>query len=101
MKRNWEYSPNFDREWQEVTPMRRVATPEDYIGPLVFLASDASAFVTGKRSSTSMEDGRSRGIIQPWRVTTLRANGIAAQEERNGTGIVRRSAPRSYLGGGA
>jgi NAD(P)-dependent dehydrogenase (short-subunit alcohol dehydrogenase family) len=48
MERNWEYDPNFDRSWQEVTPLGRVATPEDYVGPLVFLASDASAFVTGE-----------------------------------------------------
>ncbi|SBW22364.1 hypothetical protein FDG2_2521 [Candidatus Protofrankia californiensis] len=28
--------------------MGRVATTEDYVGPLVFLASDASAFITGQ-----------------------------------------------------
>jgi NAD(P)-dependent dehydrogenase (short-subunit alcohol dehydrogenase family) len=48
MERNWEYDPSFDRSWREVTPMARVATPEDYVAPLVFLASDASAFVTGE-----------------------------------------------------
>jgi NAD(P)-dependent dehydrogenase (short-subunit alcohol dehydrogenase family) len=48
MERNWEYDPSFDRSWQEVTPMGRVATPEDYVAPLVFLASDASAFMTGE-----------------------------------------------------
>jgi NAD(P)-dependent dehydrogenase (short-subunit alcohol dehydrogenase family) len=48
MERNWEYDPDFDRSWEEVTPMGRVATPEDYVDPLVFLASDASAFVTGE-----------------------------------------------------
>ncbi|WP_165036519.1 SDR family NAD(P)-dependent oxidoreductase [Candidatus Protofrankia californiensis] len=47
-ERNWEYDPDFDRSWQRVTPMRRVATPEDFVGPLIFLASDASAFVTGE-----------------------------------------------------
>jgi 3-oxoacyl-[acyl-carrier protein] reductase len=48
MERNWEYDPDFDRSWEEVTPLGRVATPEDYVAPLVFLASDASAFVTGE-----------------------------------------------------
>jgi 3-oxoacyl-[acyl-carrier protein] reductase len=48
MERNWEYDPGFDRSWEEVTPMGRVAMPEDYIGALVFLASDASSFVTGE-----------------------------------------------------
>jgi NAD(P)-dependent dehydrogenase (short-subunit alcohol dehydrogenase family) len=48
MERNWEYDPNFDRSWADVTPMARVATPEDYVAPLVFLVSDASAFITGE-----------------------------------------------------
>lgn len=48
MERNWEYDPDFDKSWREVTPMGRVATPEDYIEPLVFLASDASGFITGE-----------------------------------------------------
>jgi NAD(P)-dependent dehydrogenase (short-subunit alcohol dehydrogenase family) len=48
MERNWEYDPNFDQSWREVTPLARVATPDDYVAPLVFLASDASAFVTGE-----------------------------------------------------
>lgn len=48
MERNWEYDPNFDRSWADVTPMARVATPEDYIAPVVFLASDAASFITGE-----------------------------------------------------
>lgn len=48
MERNWNYDPNFDRSWAEVTPMARVAQPEDYVAPLIFLASPASAFVTGE-----------------------------------------------------
>lgn len=48
MERNWEYDPDFDRSWAEVTPMARVGTPDDYVAPLVFLASDTSAFVTGE-----------------------------------------------------
>ena len=30
------------------TPLRRIATPEDVAGPVVFLASDAAQFVTGQ-----------------------------------------------------
>ena len=48
MDRNHEYDPDFDRSWEAVTPLGRVATPEDYVAPLVFLASDASAFITGE-----------------------------------------------------
>lgn len=48
MERNWEYDPDFDRRWADVTPMARVAVPADFVEPLVFLASDASAFITGE-----------------------------------------------------
>ncbi|WP_390479831.1 SDR family oxidoreductase, partial [Frankia casuarinae] len=48
MERNWQDNPDFDRSWSAVIPLGRMATPEDYIGPLVFLASDASSFVTGE-----------------------------------------------------
>lgn len=48
MERNWEYDPNFDQSWRDVTPMRRVAVPEDYVDPLLFLASPASSFITGE-----------------------------------------------------
>ncbi len=34
--------------WARVTPLRRVGTPEDLTGPLLFLVSDAAAFVTGQ-----------------------------------------------------
>jgi 3-oxoacyl-[acyl-carrier protein] reductase len=45
--RNHDYDPDYDRRWAARIPLGRVAMPEDYIGPAVFLASDASAFVTG------------------------------------------------------
>lgn len=48
MERNWEYAADFDESWSRVTPLGRVATPEDFVAPLLFLASDASAFVTGE-----------------------------------------------------
>ena len=34
--------------WSAVTPLRRVGTPADLCGPLLFLISDAAAFVTGQ-----------------------------------------------------
>lgn len=34
--------------WAKVTPLRRVGTPQDLAGPLLFLISDAAAFVTGQ-----------------------------------------------------
>lgn len=34
--------------WAKVTPLRRVGTPEDLTGPLLFLVSEAAAFVTGQ-----------------------------------------------------
>lgn len=34
--------------WAKVTPLRRVGRPQDICGPLLFLISDDSAFVTGQ-----------------------------------------------------
>jgi len=34
--------------WSAVTPLRRVGTPDDLTGPLLFLCSEAAAFVTGQ-----------------------------------------------------
>jgi 3-oxoacyl-[acyl-carrier protein] reductase len=34
--------------WTAITALRRLGQPEDVAGPVVFLASDASAFVTGQ-----------------------------------------------------
>jgi NAD(P)-dependent dehydrogenase (short-subunit alcohol dehydrogenase family) len=39
--------PEFRRHWIEDAPMRRYATPEEIAPSVVFLASDASAFMTG------------------------------------------------------
>ncbi|MGF1616570.1 MAG: SDR family NAD(P)-dependent oxidoreductase [Acidimicrobiia bacterium] len=47
-QRNLEYDPDFARGWASVTPMGRVAKPEDYVGATRFLSSDASAFITGQ-----------------------------------------------------
>jgi 3-oxoacyl-[acyl-carrier protein] reductase len=35
-------------KWSKITPLRRVGTPDDVAGPVLFLASDAAAFVTGQ-----------------------------------------------------
>jgi NAD(P)-dependent dehydrogenase (short-subunit alcohol dehydrogenase family) len=40
--------PDFIRRYEERTPMRRMATPEDIIGPVIFLASSAACYVTGQ-----------------------------------------------------
>lgn len=41
-------APDYDATWARVTPLRRVGTPQDLTGPLLFLISDAAAFVTGQ-----------------------------------------------------
>ena len=47
-ERNRSYDPNYNQKWGEVTPAGRIAYVEDFVGPCVFLASDAAAFVTGQ-----------------------------------------------------
>jgi NAD(P)-dependent dehydrogenase (short-subunit alcohol dehydrogenase family) len=39
--------PQYKRDWESRTPMGRLATPSDIVGPVVFLASEASRYVTG------------------------------------------------------
>jgi NAD(P)-dependent dehydrogenase (short-subunit alcohol dehydrogenase family) len=39
--------PEFVRKYSERVPLGRLAEPADLVGPLLFLASDASAYVTG------------------------------------------------------
>jgi NAD(P)-dependent dehydrogenase (short-subunit alcohol dehydrogenase family) len=48
VERSLVYDPNLETSWGPVVPMGRVAVPDDYVGPLVFLASDESAFLTGE-----------------------------------------------------
>lgn len=47
VERSRSYDPNFDQTWGAVVPMGRVAYPEDLVGPVVFLASDQSRYLTG------------------------------------------------------
>ena len=41
-------NPDYGRLWGEITPMGRVGTPEDVGQAVVFLAGDASTFVSGQ-----------------------------------------------------
>ncbi|WP_288049087.1 SDR family NAD(P)-dependent oxidoreductase [Acidiphilium sp.] len=40
--------PTTRDQWVRITALRRLGQPEDVAGPVVFLASDAAAFVTGQ-----------------------------------------------------
>jgi gluconate 5-dehydrogenase len=44
---NRPYPPEMLEEIRRMTPMQRSATPEEFMGPAIFLASKASSFVTG------------------------------------------------------
>jgi 2-hydroxycyclohexanecarboxyl-CoA dehydrogenase len=46
-------TPEMQARIAKVYPLRRVATPEDVTGAVVFLASDAAGFVTGQTLSVS------------------------------------------------
>lgn len=39
---------DYSASWSRVTPLGRVGTPEDVAGPVLFLASEQAAFVTGQ-----------------------------------------------------
>lgn len=41
-------APDYAETWGRVTPLRRVGTPADIAGPVLFLASPQAAFVTGQ-----------------------------------------------------
>ncbi len=47
-ERTAEEQLDYASTWTRITPLRRVGTPEDISGPVLFLASDAARFVTGQ-----------------------------------------------------
>jgi NAD(P)-dependent dehydrogenase (short-subunit alcohol dehydrogenase family) len=47
-ERNLEDDPDYAEHWAPLIPLRRIAEPEDVVGPVVFFASDESAHVTGQ-----------------------------------------------------
>lgn len=40
--------PKFVEKYEKLTPLGRMANPEDIAGPVLFLCSDASAYITGQ-----------------------------------------------------
>jgi NAD(P)-dependent dehydrogenase (short-subunit alcohol dehydrogenase family) len=46
--RSLEYDPGLEQSWGPVIPLGRVCLPSDYVEPLIFLASDRSAFLSGE-----------------------------------------------------
>ena len=42
----WDY-PKFEQNLLDGIPLGRLGDPDDLVGPAVFLASDASAFISG------------------------------------------------------
>ena len=48
VRRQWETEPELREFFLSRTPMNRLGTPEDVAGPVVFLAGDAAAMVTGQ-----------------------------------------------------
>ena len=64
---------NYAETWGRVTPLGRVGVPKDVAEAVVFLASDAAAFVTGQTIWVDGDSSRSR----PGR--TGRDNGIRDQ----------------------
>jgi NAD(P)-dependent dehydrogenase (short-subunit alcohol dehydrogenase family) len=41
-------APDYAATWAPLTPLRRIGTPQDLVGPLLFLISDAASFITGQ-----------------------------------------------------
>ncbi len=39
--------PDLKQQWMSMIPQGRMGSPEDLMGPVTFLLSDASAYVTG------------------------------------------------------
>jgi glucose 1-dehydrogenase len=48
VERNLVDDPDYVAHWAPLVPLGRVATPEEMVGPAVFLASDEASYVTGQ-----------------------------------------------------
>ncbi len=48
VERNLRDDADYDQTWGRMTPMQRVAMPEEMVGPCVFLASEDSSYMTGQ-----------------------------------------------------
>lgn len=53
----------FTMDFRAQFPMRRLPRPDDYVGAVVFLASDESAMVTGSNITV---DGGATAKYWPW-----------------------------------
>ncbi len=59
----WESNEKMNRWRQQNTPIRRIGQPEDMVGAAIFLASEASAFVTGQ--ILYVDGGTTCGLFWP------------------------------------
>lgn len=66
-ERTAQEAGDYAATWANVTPLRRVGTPEDLTGPLLFLISDAANFVTGQ--TLSVDGGAFGQANWPYEVT--------------------------------
>jgi NAD(P)-dependent dehydrogenase (short-subunit alcohol dehydrogenase family) len=48
VERNLNEDPHYDRTWGCLVPMQRIASPQEMVGPALFLASDQSSYMTGQ-----------------------------------------------------
>ena len=59
----WEHNEEMDQWRQQNTPLRRIGQPKDMVGAALFLASKASAFITGQ--ILYVDGGTSCGLFWP------------------------------------
>jgi NAD(P)-dependent dehydrogenase (short-subunit alcohol dehydrogenase family) len=59
----WEARPDMNAWRERNTPMRRIGQPDDMVGAALFLASEASAFVTGQ--VLYVDGGTTSGLFWP------------------------------------